>query len=71
MKGQFSCVSTKEELLQGDHQSLLLQVVGTHGYLASGNVFDSLCLMLFRIDNQIKVNIITNWLNSQLKNPTG
>jgi uncharacterized integral membrane protein len=30
-----------------------------------------ICLMLFRIDNQTKVNIITNWLNSQLKNPTG
>ncbi len=65
------CVHTKEELLQGDHQCLLMQMVGTHGHLASGNVFDSLCLMLFGIDNQTEVNIITNWLNSQLKNPTG
>jgi hypothetical protein len=35
------CVPTKEDLLQGDHQSLLMQMVGTHGHLASGNVFDS------------------------------
>jgi hypothetical protein len=34
------CVPTKEELLQGDHQSLLMQMVGTHGHLASGNMFD-------------------------------
>jgi hypothetical protein len=61
----------KEDLLQGDHQSLLIKMVRTHGHLSSGNVFDSLCLMLFRIENQTKVNIITNWLNSQLKNPTG
>jgi hypothetical protein len=65
------CVPTKEDLLQGDHQSLLMQMVGTHGHLASGNVFDSLCLVLIRIDNQTEVNIITNRLNSQLKNPTG
>lgn len=65
------CVPTKEDLLQGDHQSLLMQMVGTHGHFASGNVFDSLCLMLIRIDNQTEVNIITNQLNSQLKNPTG
>jgi hypothetical protein len=65
------CVPTKEDLLQGDHQSLLMQMVGTHGHLARGNVFDSLCLMLIRTDNQTEVNIITNQLNSQLKNPTG
>jgi hypothetical protein len=75
MEDQISCgvyvCPQKEDLLQGDHQSLLIKMVRTHGHLASGNVFDSLCLMLFRIENQTKVNIITNWLNSQLKNPTG